>query len=102
MSAKRKPFQSRSTWERPCQSKAEFESEVAKREVGAHARFGLTPEGVDFLENLHDVAIQGVNAANSGIRSGEDIEFHEAERSFCQGIAFAVRAIRSGSIRRAS
>ncbi len=101
MSAKRKPFQSRSAWERPCQSKAEFESEVAKR-AESSARFGIDAAGQDFLENLMHVAIEGVNAANAGIRSGEDIEFHESERAFCQGMAFAVKAIRSGSIRRVS
>ena len=100
MSAKRKPFKPRSTWERPTQSAEEFQAEVAKR-AESSARFGIDAAGQDFLENLHQVAIQGVNIANEGIRSGEDVEFHESERAFCNGIAFAVKAIRSGSIRRA-
>lgn len=100
MSAKRKP--GRPNWERPGQSSEDFKSEVARRVAETPTRFGLDACGVDFLENLHQTAIQGVNAANAGIKAGEEVEFNEMERAFCQGIAFAIRALRSGSIRRAS
>lgn len=100
MSTKRKP--GRPQWERPGQSRADYDLEVARRVAETPARFGLSPDGLDFLANLEKTAVDGVNAANAGIRSGEEVEFNEMERAFCQGIAFAIRALRSGSIRRAS
>jgi len=89
---KKKPAAPKPRWERPGQTTAEFLAEVERR---TRRPFGMSQDGVDYLDNLMEYSIKVERDANEAIRSGDgDAEFHVYEKAFSRGIKWAVVAIR--------
>ena len=92
---KKKPAAPKPRWERPGQSAAEFQEEVQKRILRP---FGMSWEGVDFLDNLIAYAVAEEIAADKQARENpEDAEFCLQEKAFVRGIIWTVKAIRKES-----